>query len=37
MTEDGRAEVAWGEVYVDLIEEALFRSDDGDIDRWLAL
>lgn len=34
---DERAEHAWGEVYLDLMGEALFRSDDGDLDRWLSL
>lgn len=34
---DARSEIAWGPVYVELLDEALFRSDDGDLEKWLAL
>lgn len=33
---DERALAAWGEVYDELISEALFRSE-GDLETWLAL
>jgi hypothetical protein len=34
---DERSFAAWGDVYHELLEEALFRSDDGDVEKWLAL
>ena len=34
---DELAYFAWGDVYMELVEEALSRSEDGDLNNWLKL